>query len=131
MEYPDLETFLLVAEAVLDRDVGTLLRATRISLAESALAAPQASHFGVEHYPDPATQAAVLCSRIVRNHPLPDGNKRVGLILMLLFLETNRFTWTAPEGGQNEIADMIERLAGKEPRLGEAEFAKWVARHVT
>jgi hypothetical protein len=28
--------------------------------------------------PDLATKAAVLCTRIVKNHPLLDGNKRVG-----------------------------------------------------
>jgi prophage maintenance system killer protein len=48
----------------------------RIGLADSALAAPQAGFGGVEAYPDFATKAAVLCWHLVKNHPLPDGNKR-------------------------------------------------------
>jgi death-on-curing protein len=126
MDYPTLEDFLIVAELVLDVPASRLLRVTKVNLAESALAAPQAEHFGVEHYPDPATKAAVLCSRVVANHALPDGNKRVGLVLMLEFIERNGMTWIPPEGGQQELADVIERLAGKDPRLGESDFVDWV-----
>jgi death-on-curing protein len=131
VDYPTLEDYLLTAEAVLGIDASGLLRLTKISLAESALSAPQADHFGVEHYPDPATKAAVLCSRIVKNHALPDGNKRVGLLLMLDCLARNDLTWKQPAGGQDEIADVIERLAGRAPRMTEAEFVEWVGRHVS
>ena len=131
MDYPTLEDYLLTAEAVLGIDASDLLHLTKISLAESALFAPQANHFGVEHYPQPATRAAVLCSRIVRNHSLPDGNKRVGLLVMLDFLARNDLKWKQPAGGQDEIADVIERLAGKPPHMTEAEFVQWVGRHVS
>jgi prophage maintenance system killer protein len=33
----------------------------------------------VEFYPDVIDKAAVLCVRLARNHPLPDGNQRVRL----------------------------------------------------
>ena len=131
MDYPTLEDYLLTAEAVLGVDATDLLPATKISLAESALFAPQANYFGVEHYPEPATKAAVLCVRIANNHALPDGNKRVALLLMLEFLDRNGLVWTPPPGGQDEIAEMIERVAGKEPRLTEEEFVAWVSERVT
>jgi death-on-curing protein len=131
VDYPTLEDYLLTAEAVLGVNATDLLHLTKISLAESALFAPQANHFGAEHYPDPATKAAVLCSRIVQNHALPDGNKRVGLLLMLDLIERNGLTWTPPEGGQDEIADVIEHLAGEKPRMTEEEFVEWVRSHVT
>lgn len=131
MDYPTLEDYLLVAEVVLGARAEELLPATKVNLAESALQAPRADHFGVEHYPDAAVKAGVLCSRIVKNHALPDGNKRVGLILMLDFVERNGFIWTPPRRGQDEIAEMIERLAGKEPRLDESQFVAWVAHHVS
>src|SRR5438093_10892027 len=47
---------------------------------------PQASFGGEEFYAGIATKAAVLCSRLVRNHPLPDGNKRAGYLAMREFL---------------------------------------------
>ncbi|MFI5003583.1 MAG: type II toxin-antitoxin system death-on-curing family toxin [Solirubrobacterales bacterium] len=86
-----LEDFLLAAEAVLHIDAHRLERATKISLAESALAAPFASFGGQDFYEHPLQRAAVLASRIMRNHPLPDGNKRVALILMDLYLEQEGF----------------------------------------
>lgn len=61
----------LSAEAIANFD--------RIGLAESALAAPQAGFGGVEACPDFETKAAVLCWHLVKNHPLPDGNKRCEL----------------------------------------------------
>lgn len=54
-----------------------------MALAESALNAPAAAYGGVEFYPEPHQKAAVLYSRLVRNHPLPDGNKRVAFICMI------------------------------------------------
>jgi death-on-curing protein len=82
-----IEDFLLAAEAVLGIDAGRLALITKVPLAESALMAPFASFGGHDFYEHPLQRAAVLASRIVRNHPLPDGNKRVALILMDLYLE--------------------------------------------
>ncbi len=78
VRYLDLADFLLVAEAVLGTDAGELAYTARLALAESALAAPSASFESHEFYPTFAEKAAVLCHHIIRNHPLPDGNKRVG-----------------------------------------------------
>lgn len=120
-----LEDLTLTAEAVLDIDATRLLAVLKTGVAESALAAPDASFGGGELYPDPAHRAAILCSRIVRNHPLPDGNKRVALLMMLDYLETNGVIWEAP--GQDEIAETIEKLAARE--IAEDDFAAWVIAH--
>jgi death-on-curing protein len=76
-QFLDLTDFLLIAEAVTGVRAELLARTSRIDLAESALAAPQASFGGVEFYPDFVDQAAVLCAHLAWNHPLLDGNKRV------------------------------------------------------
>jgi len=73
----DIATFLLAAEQVLGIDAGRLKKVTKIPLAESALAAPFATFGGHDFYEHPVQRASVLASRIMRNHPLPDGNKRV------------------------------------------------------
>ncbi|MGH9280443.1 MAG: type II toxin-antitoxin system death-on-curing family toxin [Acidimicrobiales bacterium] len=44
----------------------------------SAAARPQATVFGEDAYPDVWTKAAALLQSIVKNHPLVDGNKRLG-----------------------------------------------------
>jgi death-on-curing protein len=117
MERLSTEDLLLIAEAVLGVPAEKLARAARLGAAASALAAP-------DRYPDLATKAAVLCSRLVRNHPLPDGNKRVALLAMLELVERNGGRWRPPPGGQDEIADTVERLAARE--LSESAFVMWV-----
>jgi death-on-curing protein len=122
----NLGDYLAVAEAVLQVPAETLKHATRIGSAESALAAPFASFGGVVFYPSIGTQAAILCSRLIRNHPLPDGNKRVALLCMLLFLDLNGRIFDTPD--QDEFADVIELLA--EGAMPEEEFVAWVEQRV-
>jgi death-on-curing protein len=74
--YLELADYLLIVERVLGLPAEVIANFKRIGLAESALAAPQAGFGDVEAYPDFATKAAVLCWHLVKNHPLPDGNKR-------------------------------------------------------
>ncbi len=126
MERLSIEDLLLIAEAVLDVSAERLARAARLGAAASALAAPFAAvgDHGPERYPALADKAAILCSRLVRNHPLPDGNKRVALLAMLELVARNHGVWQPPPGGQDEIAATIERLAARE--LSEARFVRWV-----
>src|SRR2546423_15470618 len=103
------EDALLVAEAVLGVPAADLARAFDAAAMESALAAPFMGFGDTEFYPELHVKAAILCSRIVRNHPLPDGNKRTGYLVMREFVERNGRTWTT--GDQDEAADIIEALA--------------------
>ncbi len=116
-----LADFLLAAEAVLGIDAERIARATRISLAESALAAPFASFEGNDLYTDPIQRAAILASRIVRNHPLPDGNRRVALLLMDMYLEEQGFCLRAMPSEIDRILSSL--VAG---RLSEADFTLWL-----
>ncbi len=79
-EYLDLADYLLIAESVLGVPAETIARWPGIGLAESALHAPGMGFAGVEFYPDVVDKAAVLCARLARNHPLPDGNKRIAAL---------------------------------------------------
>jgi death-on-curing protein len=54
---------------------------------ESALAAPDVSMFGEDLYPDLPSKAAALFYRLVRTHAFADGNKRVALVVLLMYLE--------------------------------------------
>ena len=81
----------------------------RLALAESALHAPFASFGGVEAYPTLVEQAAVLLEHLVKNHPLPDANKRAAFLLTARFLDANGLEW----GSQDVETDasLIERVA--------------------
>lgn len=116
-----IEQFLLAAEAVLGIDADRLKQATKIGSAESALAAPFATYGGHDFYPHPIQRAAVLASRIVRNHPLPDGNKRVALLMMDLYLEEHDWHISC---SQTETAQAIEDLASR--KNSEDYFHMWL-----
>jgi death-on-curing protein len=84
-EFLDLEDLLLIAERLLGspapvRDVGLL---------GSAAARPRATVFGDDAYRDVWTKAGALLQSIVKNHPLVDGNKRLGWVATAVFLEIN------------------------------------------
>lgn len=130
-DYLDLADFLLIAEAVLDVPAEQLVRASRLDLAESALHAPAAEFGGVEFYSDLPTKTAVLASRIIRNHPLPDGNKRVGYLCALEFVARNGGTWTNPlddPDGDITVAT-IEGVAAGE--ISEVDLADWISARIT
>ena len=125
--YLDLAAFLLIAEATLGVSTDDLIRVTQLHLAYSALDAPAAEFGGVEFYPDFATKVAVLCSRIVENHALPDGNKRVGYMCAVEFAQRNGFDWESPQGddpGGDETVRMIDRVAAG--TITEPELAAWI-----
>jgi death-on-curing protein len=105
----EIEHFLAVAEGVLGVDAHRLAPATNIGLAESALAAPYASFGGHDLYSHPIKKASILASRIIRNHALPDGNKRVAFILMDLYLQENGYRFT---GAPGETDRMFRAVAG-------------------
>jgi death-on-curing protein len=121
-EYLDLADYLLIAEAVLGVPAEAIARWPGIGLAESALHAPQAGFGGVQLYPDVIDKAAVLCVRLARNHPLPDGNKRVAYLATLEFLARNHIEWAPPSVG--ETVTTIERVAAGE--ISERELADWL-----
>lgn len=120
-----IEDFLLAAESVLEIDAEQVARATKIPLAESALAAPFASFSGHDFYEQPIQRAAVLASRIMRNHPLPDGNKRVALIMMDLYLEQSAFRIPA---GPTELDRTFRAVAGR--TMTEEDFVVWLGSNV-
>lgn len=123
--YVGLADYLLIAERVLGLPAEAIANFNRIGLAASALAAPQAGFGGVEAYPDFATKAAVLCWHLVKNHPLPDGNKRCAFLATVDFVERNGRIWAAAPGDPDETDLMLRAVASSE--VSEAEFRDWIA----
>jgi death-on-curing family protein len=58
-------------------------------LLESALHTPFQTFGGEELYPTIKSKAANLCYGLVNNHCFIDGNKRIGILAMMTFLELN------------------------------------------
>lgn len=132
MRYVDIADFFLIAEKVLSETLGTegnrvrdLLRSADYWRIMSALRAPEAAAYGEELWPTFADKAAVLCIRIARNRPLPDGNSAVALSAMLHFIAENGGSWRDPPEGDAEVIAVVEAMANH--LISASDFAAWVA----
>lgn len=127
--YLSLAEFWYLAEHVTGIDAHTLIKASRVDLADSALHAPQAGFDDTDFYPDLLDKAAVLASRIAWNHPLPDGNKRAAWACPILFLDLNNYSWTDGQPNTSEAVDAMLAVAARE--VDEAWLANWLSERVT
>ena len=84
------DNILTLYKIMVDNTGGTIgIRDT--SLLESALNAPFQTFGDEELYPSIIEKASRLCYGLIKNHPFIDGNKRIGVYAMLVFLELNNF----------------------------------------
>ena len=120
--YLDLADYLLIAERVL----GLPAEATSIA---SDWPNPRWRAAGRLRrrggLPDFATKAAVLCWHLVKNHPLPDGNRRCAFLATVEFVERNRRTWIPAPGDPDETDRVLRAVAGGD--LSEEDFRDWIA----
>ncbi|WP_406640578.1 type II toxin-antitoxin system death-on-curing family toxin [Amycolatopsis sp. WGS_07] len=95
-----------------------------LGLLDAAAHRPQSSLMGQDAYPSPHEKAAVLLESIVRNHPLIDGNKRLGWMAVFVFYGLNGFDLDAPEDEAYDL--VIATSTGTVPYQSVAErLAKW------
>jgi death-on-curing protein len=120
-------TDLIVIHELLLNEFGGMRGITEAGFGrlEAAAAAPRASMFGVDIYADLAEKAAALCQAVVRAHPFSDGNKRVALVALDLFLGQNGARLYATN---DQAYATIMALARGE--IGHAALAAWVERHI-
>lgn len=94
------------------------------SLLDSALNAPFQTFDGKEIYPALLSKAAVMCRSIISNHPFVDGNKRIGIHVMLIFLELNGIKL---QYSQNELIELGLGVASS--NLSSDDILKWLIEH--
>lgn len=124
----DLGDYLAIAERITGIPPHVLRQMRGVeSRIESALAAPFIGFGDVDVYQGIPMKAAVLCSRLIRNHPLPDGNKRAAYLSMREFLFRNGTVWM-PAADSGERGDVVWELA--RGAISEEEFSRWVARQI-
>jgi death-on-curing protein len=123
-----LAEFFWLAEQVTGLDTTTLVKASRVELADSALHAPQAGYGDDDFYPDLYDKAAVLTCRLAWNHPLPDGNKRAAWACLLLFVDLNGGSW---DPDPPDVEDAVEAMLDVAARaVDEESFAGWLRQRV-
>ena len=83
VEYLTLEDLIGLVRRL---DVGPV---RDIGLLDAAVARSRSSAFGADAYPSMELKAAALLHSLVRNHALADGNKRLGWLATVIFLDLN------------------------------------------
>lgn len=122
--YLNLADYLWIAEQVTGVSAQALSKSSRIDLADSALQAPMAGFGSVEFHPDMTDKAAVLCWRLARNHPLPDGNKRAAWATLRMFIDLNKGRWDPyPPDVDDAEQTMLAVAAGE---IDEQALAQWL-----
>ena len=122
--YIELAEYLWLAGEVTGVPAETLAKASRIDLADSALHAPRASFGDEDFYPELFDKAAVLCWRLARNHPFPDGNKRAAWLSMALFIDLNGGRWDPDPPDVDESEKVMLAVAAGE--IDEHGLASWL-----
>ena len=93
-------------------------------LLESALEAAFATFGGQELYPTKEEKGARLGYNLISNHAFVDGNKRIGMYVMLTFLEVNGIHMDCTN---EEVAAVGLALAAG--NMGYEELLEWVREH--
>ena len=93
-------------------------------LLEAALENAFASFGGAEFYPSKEEKGARLGYELISNHAFVDGNKRIGMYVMLTFLEVNGIRL---ECTNEEVAEVGLAVAAGQMKY-EALFS-WVREH--
>lgn len=91
------------------------------NLLDSALNSPFQTFDSKELYPEFSGKAAQLSFSIIKNHPFLDGNKRIGVHIMLVFLALNnvKLSYT-----QKELIDFGLKVA--DSSLSKDDLKNWI-----
>ena len=93
-------------------------------LLDSALKTPFQTFGGNNLYPDILDKASQLCYSLIENRPFIDGNKRIGVHLMLLFLKLNNIEVNY---SQQELIDFgLDIASGK---MSKNDIKGWIIEH--
>ena len=93
------------------------------SLLDSALALPRQTFGGRSLYPRIYDKAGVLLRSLIKNHPLVDGNKRMAMATVALFLLMNGQLLLPASG---EMVRFALEVARSEPDMPWKDASRWV-----
>ena len=115
---------VLLLHQLIAEETGGSIGVRDIGLLESALENAFSSYDGTEFYPTKEEKGARLGYTLISNHAFVDGNKRIGMYVMLTFLEVNGIEMICT----NE--DVVEAGLGvASGDMGYEELLEWVREH--
>ena len=95
-----------------------------IELLKSAIGMPSATFGGEYLHPSIFEMAAAYLYHLVENHPFVDGNKRVGAMAALIFLDLNGYDFDASDA---DFTAVVLKVASGE--MMKSEISMFLRRH--
>ncbi|GHU97588.1 death-on-curing protein [Spirochaetia bacterium] len=120
----------LAIESVMDmhsaliQKTGGLDGVRDMNLLDASVNSPYHTFDGNYLYPTLQAKAAHLAFSLVKNHPFLDGNKRIGILAMLVFLDINGLPVVALD---EELISLGLGLA--ENTIDEFDLMDWIITH--
>ena len=115
---------ILLLHRIMAQATGGSIGVRDEGLLESALEAAFSAFGGVEFYPTKEEKAARLGFNLISNHAFVDGNKRIGMYVMLTFLEVNGIRLDCSND------DVVEAGLGvASGQMGYEDLLAWVREH--
>ncbi|GHV95791.1 death-on-curing protein [Spirochaetia bacterium] len=118
-----IETVIEMHSALIEAS-GGLDGVRDINMLDASIASPYHTFGGQYLYPTLQVMAAHLAFSLVKNHPFLDGNKRIGILSMLTFLEINGIS---VECTNDELVAIGLGLA--ENTINENALVEWIISH--
>ena len=119
----DKDKVLLLQQLVIESSGGGV-GVRDFGLLDSAIESAYQTFGGVELYPTKEEKGARLGYSLISNHAFVDGNKRIGMYVMLTFLEVNGIQI---EATNEDVAET--GLAVAAGTMKYEELLKWVTDH--
>jgi len=118
------QTQILNMHSLLIKQTGGIDGLRDEGLLDSALNAPFLSFDGEDIYKTIQAKAARLGFSLIKNHPFIDGNKRIGILSMVVFLEINGIDISCTD---EELIDVGLSLA--DGVMDTKALLKWIIEH--
>lgn len=115
---------VLLLHSELISEFGGLDSIRDLGMLESAINAPFQTFSRQDVYPSIQQKAARLCYGLVKNHPFVDGNKRIGVHVMLVFLALNKIEL---DYTQEELYSIILDVASSKSNF--EDLTTWIIEH--
>lgn len=123
MKTVGLAEVLLYHQKIVDRTGGT--KGIRdIGLIEGALKSAFATFDGKELYPSIEGKISIITYTLISNHGFVDGNKRIGVAVMLLLLQMNNIRLVYK---QNELVELGLGIASGQLKMNHVK--NWIEEH--
>lgn len=124
MKTVDIEDILVFHNKLIER-IGGSNGIRDIGLIESALNRANATFDGKDLYEPILDKVAVITASLIKNHGFVDGNKRIGIAVMLLLLKLNSINILYT---QNELIELGFGVASN--RVDDKAIKEWIIKHM-